>query len=309
MNAELSRASKSSLPELAKQILRDMGMNPDDVHRDLKKQVKQQNVKTRESLTIHLYHCNHLGTPVALINEQGSIDWAIELDAWGNTVNEYHANPNHPIEQPIRMQGQQLDPESGLFYNRHRFYDPQLGRYLNQDPIGLAGGFNVTAYPTDPVNQVDPLGLEQGTLTDRGYPSPPVNASVFTDTRGQSTLFWDPYKKEAYQFDTRNTVAPSSKPGAGGAYSGKFTYCERIPASNEKKSREYGTTKWRTTDERSRWVHGGGTGLKDPRAARQGWKPTLGCTRAQNEDVEKLCAMSEQYLKDHPGAKINYARY
>jgi RHS repeat-associated protein len=170
MNAELSRASKSSLPELAKQILRDMGMNPDDVHRDLKKQVKQQKVKTRESLTIHLYHCNHLGTPVALINEQGIVDWAIELDAWGNTVNEYHANPNHPIEQPIRMQGQQLDAESGLFYNRHRFYDPTLGRYLNQDPIGLQGGRNFYSYAQNPLSTIDPLGLEGCVVNFPDYP-------------------------------------------------------------------------------------------------------------------------------------------
>ncbi|UHM92582.1 RHS repeat-associated core domain-containing protein [Rahnella victoriana] len=42
--------------------------------------------------------------------------------------------------QPIRMQGQHYDEESGLHYNRHRYYDPTLGRYITQDPIGLLGG-------------------------------------------------------------------------------------------------------------------------------------------------------------------------
>ena len=41
--------------------------------------------------------------------------------------------------QPIRMQGQHYDEESGLYYNRHRYYDPTLGRYITQDPIGLLG--------------------------------------------------------------------------------------------------------------------------------------------------------------------------
>ncbi|MDC2861390.1 RHS repeat-associated core domain-containing protein [Delftia sp. DT-2] len=76
---------------------------------------------------IHLYHCDHLGTPLALIDPLGKIDWHIELDPWGSCIREY--NPNH-LHQPIRMQGQHLDEESGLFYNRHRYYDPALGRYI-----------------------------------------------------------------------------------------------------------------------------------------------------------------------------------
>lgn len=87
--------------------------------------------------TVHLYHCDHLGTPLALINQRGEIDWQIELDAWGNVLSEY--NPYH-LSQPIRMQGQQYDEESGLHYNRYRYYDPQGGRYVTQDPIGLVRG-------------------------------------------------------------------------------------------------------------------------------------------------------------------------
>ncbi len=58
----------------------------------------------------------------------------ITLDAWGNTLSE--ENP-HQLHQPIRMQGQQYGEESGLHYNRHRYYDPTIGRYITQDPIGL----------------------------------------------------------------------------------------------------------------------------------------------------------------------------
>jgi RHS repeat-associated protein len=65
------------------------------------------------------------------------------------------------IRQPIRFQGQYHDEESGLYYNRWRFYDPLQGRYVTQDPIGLLGGVNGFAYPTNPVEWVDPLGLRE----------------------------------------------------------------------------------------------------------------------------------------------------
>jgi len=108
--------------------------------------------------TIHYYHCDHLGTPIALINEQGQLDWSIELDPWGNTIKEH--NPKN-IKQPIRFQGQHFDEESGLHYNRFRYYDPKLGRYITQDPIGLGGGgLNIYHYPLNPNGGIDPMGLQ-----------------------------------------------------------------------------------------------------------------------------------------------------
>ncbi|MEG2552969.1 MAG: RHS repeat-associated core domain-containing protein, partial [Hafnia sp.] len=103
-----------------------------------------------------LYDCNHLGTPLQLINLNGHIDWSITLDAWGNALSE--ENP-HQLHQPIRMQGQQYDEESGLHFNRHRYYDPTIGRYITQDPIELEGGTNFYRYTVNPLQQVDPLGL------------------------------------------------------------------------------------------------------------------------------------------------------
>ena len=55
--------------------------------------------------------------------------------------------------------GQQYDRETELYYNRHRYYDPQQGRYITQDPIGLRGGWNVYLYTNNPVRKIDPLGL------------------------------------------------------------------------------------------------------------------------------------------------------
>uniref|UniRef100_UPI002599946B RHS repeat-associated core domain-containing protein n=1 Tax=uncultured Psychrobacter sp. TaxID=259303 RepID=UPI002599946B len=62
--------------------------------------------------------------------------------------------------QPIRFQGQHFDEETGLHYNRFRYYDPGMGMFTSRDPIGLRGGDNVFQYAPNPVNWVDPLGLE-----------------------------------------------------------------------------------------------------------------------------------------------------
>ncbi|MGP9737738.1 MULTISPECIES: RHS repeat-associated core domain-containing protein, partial [unclassified Halomonas] len=61
--------------------------------------------------------------------------------------------------QPIRFQGKWHDEESGLYYNRHRYYDPQQGRFISQDPTGLLGGINLYGYVANPTGMVDPLGL------------------------------------------------------------------------------------------------------------------------------------------------------
>jgi len=63
------------------------------------------------------------------------------------------------VDNPIRFQGQYADPETGLHYNRFRYYDPGVARYVTPDPIGLLGGLNAAAYVSDPNAWVDPLGL------------------------------------------------------------------------------------------------------------------------------------------------------
>ncbi len=75
--------------------------------------------------------------PPALVSHSGKKHWSAEYDAWGNVLREQ--NP-HYLAQLIRLPGQQYDAETGLYYNRHRYYDPHRGRYITQDPIGLRGG-------------------------------------------------------------------------------------------------------------------------------------------------------------------------
>ncbi|MCM4401184.1 RHS repeat protein, partial [Escherichia coli] len=119
----------------------------------LARQVEPEYTPARK---VHFYHCDHRGLPLALISEDGNTVWSAEYDEWGNQLNE--ENPYY-LYQPYRLPGQQYDEESGLDYNRHRYYDPLQGRYITQDPIGLAGGWSLYAYPLNPVNGIDPLGL------------------------------------------------------------------------------------------------------------------------------------------------------
>ncbi len=63
------------------------------------------------------------------------------------------------IEQPIRFQGQYFDEETGLHYNRFRYYDPGVGEFITQDPIRLLGGYNNYQYVKSPLEWIDPYGL------------------------------------------------------------------------------------------------------------------------------------------------------
>ncbi|CAM3894329.1 hypothetical protein RABR111495_17510 [Rahnella bruchi] len=144
-------------------------------------------------MALHLFYCDHLGTPVGLINHKnGKIEWSADIDVWGNV--QSCDNP-HKLRQAIRMQGQQYDEESGLHYNRHRYYDPAQGRYITQDPIGLRGGWNGYAYALDPILTTDPTGLKTCSGSARvllgnsrligkggGYNTEPTNPDLYNVT-------------------------------------------------------------------------------------------------------------------------------
>ncbi|MFB7875158.1 HNH/endonuclease VII fold putative polymorphic toxin [Nocardia sp. NPDC056064] len=114
----------------------------------------------------HLIVTDLIGTPTDLVNvDSASVDATAETDLWGQTT-------WIGVEAtPIRFPGQQYDPETGLHYNHHRYYDPETGRYLTQDPLGLAPAPNPNTYTHNPVTWIDPLGLDCGDGSDAGLPS------------------------------------------------------------------------------------------------------------------------------------------
>ncbi|CTW84375.1 TPA: RHS repeat protein [Escherichia coli] len=150
---------------------------------------------------LHLYHCDHRGLPQALISPEGETAWCGEYDEWGNLLGETSAQH---LQQSLRLPGQQYDEESGLYYNRNRYYDPLQGRYITQDPIGLKGGWNLYAYPLNPVQRGDPLGLSGETLVLG-------SATTVTGTKFGGALL----SGGAATFDAVTTAMASAAPALG----------------------------------------------------------------------------------------------
>ncbi|MEG0714550.1 MAG: RHS repeat-associated core domain-containing protein [Morganella sp. (in: enterobacteria)] len=110
--------------------------------------------KNPQQNTLYYYHTDQISTPREMTSVSGKCIWQSSFYAWGNTDKQ-----SGELSQPLRFQGQYYDEESGLHYNRYRYYDPDIGRFITQDPIGLKGGINPYQYAPNPVNWVDPLGL------------------------------------------------------------------------------------------------------------------------------------------------------
>ncbi|MEW5753832.1 RNase A-like domain-containing protein [Pseudomonas lactis] len=108
-----------------------------------------------QATTPYHYQLDHLGTPQELTSPEGEIIWSAHYRAFGQIARLDVGN----IDNPLRFQGQYFDAESGLHYNRHRYYNPDIGRYLTPDPVRLAGGINGYRYVPNPTGWVDPLGL------------------------------------------------------------------------------------------------------------------------------------------------------
>ncbi|MGI4735226.1 MAG: RHS repeat-associated core domain-containing protein [Janthinobacterium lividum] len=102
--------------------------------------------------------CDHLGTPLEMYDATGTPTWRAQLDSYGVV----RQGQGQAQDCPFRYQGQYEDVETGLYYNRFRYYDPEQGVYISPDPLGLAGGGALHAYVADPLTQLDVLGLSEG---------------------------------------------------------------------------------------------------------------------------------------------------
>jgi RHS repeat-associated protein len=92
-----------------------------------------------------------VGAPLRLLSADGEVVWTSSASVWGAT--------DADTAMPLRFPGQYHDVETGLFYNLNRYYNPDTGRYVTADPLGLAPSPNPHSYVGNPTTQIDPLGL------------------------------------------------------------------------------------------------------------------------------------------------------
>jgi RHS repeat-associated protein len=253
------------------------------------------------TLGVNYVYADHLSTPRVLTRaSDNKMVWRSDsADPFGLDQPDQNPSKLGELTYNPRFPGQVFDKETNNHYNYFRDYDPQTGRYVQSDPIGLEGGINTYAYVAgNPLTGFDPLGLDNWGGVGRP-------ALVYTLMNEGYTIMYDPETREILsKISTSNSVDRKSAPGAALPYSGMIT--SECPTG--KLGTAYGTAKVLTGDPRARWIHGGGSSLPDPYAPQQGWRPTMGCTRGQNGDVESLCGAISEYMELHPGRKILYRR-
>jgi RHS repeat-associated protein len=137
------------------------------------------------SSTVYFYYNDINGCPVRLLSTKGEVAWSAKYDTSGKA----NVSDSAIVTNPIRYQGQYFDEETELHYNRYRYYDPSIGQYISQDPIGLNSGSNLYRYAPNPLAWHDPLGLEphymEGWIERNGTEVPGTRTGVESGGMGK----------------------------------------------------------------------------------------------------------------------------
>jgi RHS repeat-associated protein len=201
---------------------------------------------TNESLV--WLHTNHLGAPEAATDAAGHIVWRASYAPFGAaTVIAASASASAKdgvtgavFQLNLRLPGQVFDPETGLHYNRQRYYDPQHGQYLTPDPLGTPDGPNPYAYVAfNPLTNIDPDGLIlfafDGTRNNRD---------------SQTNVFW---LDRAYNGNDSRDIANSDRPyyeegpGVDSSADGAIAYSLSGRINNQlQRLDSYVSAKWRS---------------------------------------------------------------
>ncbi|MFM0509454.1 glycohydrolase toxin TNT-related protein [Paraburkholderia sp. RL17-373-BIF-A] len=110
------------------------------------------------------HHAHDNGQVYDVTSASGDVAWEPRFSGFGE-FRGTEWRDDRVFDEPLRFAGQYADEETGLHYNTFRYYDPGTGRFVSQDPIGLAGGLNLYRYATNPISWIDPWGLSNAIVS------------------------------------------------------------------------------------------------------------------------------------------------
>jgi RHS repeat-associated protein len=208
----------------------------------------------------YYYHADGLGSIVALSNASGRVAQAYEYDAFGRLHDRMNA-----VKQPYTFTGREWDRETGLYYYRARYYDPEIGRFTSKDPIGINGGdVNFYAYVgNNPVNYSDPYGL----------------ASLVYDSNTGTLTLYDIRGSQVGRYPAGNNTSVNSN---GPWPAGRYDYLYYIPHPESATNGPFGSNGNFVFDVPGR----SGMGVHSGRGGPQ--SPTNGCIRTTNEGTRDI---------------------
>ncbi|WP_341922218.1 Ig-like domain repeat protein [Polaromonas sp. YR568] len=158
--------------------------------------------------TVYNVHADHIATARVITQQDQAMVWRWDTaEAFGGTVPDQNPNGIGTFTYNQRFPGQVFDSETGLFQNWNREYNARQGRYIQSDPIGLAGGINTFAYVEgDPLTATDPQGLQTVLPGPGGFPLPVMPIPGMSSR--PSVLGWDPFDGPAPAISTGTIVWP-----------------------------------------------------------------------------------------------------
>lgn len=222
--------------------------------------------------TVFYLHADHLNTPRLATDESGQELWRWSSDAFGEGAATGALTVN------LRFPGQYYDSESGLHYNYFRDYDPQTGRYVESDPIGLKGGLNTFAYVMgNPAMFIDSKGLATTVIyVEGGIP--------------HSALHVNPKNGEQFLYDPAGSYSPPSNNsrGSGDFYEGEDAALERYKRYWELQGAKVHTYPLETTPDQDEEII--------ERAINQGGAAPFFCAAAVSSALNGVCGVKSSSL-------------
>ena len=265
----------------------------------------------------YFYHSDHLGSNSVITDENGQLVEKTKYTPFGSVT-------AGGAKSKYLYTGQEKDVETGLYYYGARYYNPELRRFVQADSIlpDVYDPQQLNRYSyvkNNPLKYIDPDGRES---KDFDFDSADkINTAFWSNARKgkpAAMVITDPITNKTSFYYSRTTSSglpevarltidtlvkvdwQGSKPGAEDAY---ISDNVRYLPGNDKP--EFGKNAYiDTDDDRGRDLHGGGSNLENPFLPRQGWLATMGCTRGQNEDVQLLGMVIDNFRSNIPDYSI-----